>query len=169
MMGVLWVAVGLLGCAVIGLGWLVRELRVDLAEVRGLIATVGSVGEKIVAGVKDGNDEYKDTIHALGLWQEGIEQSLSDLNVRVAKNTAAIDVQPDTAAIITAVTAPMLELMRPAPFQPADNRAPNDPAEPDDTSWIDTWDPTDDEFPLDRDPSDFTPPPAFGGLPGLGG
>lgn len=109
------------------------------------------------------DDEYKDTTHAQGLWQAGIEERLSDLNLRVARNTAALDALPNAADIIAAVTGPFVELARPRPYQFQQPDVQTADVAPD--AW-DTYDPTDDEFPI-RDPGDFTPPAAFGGLPGL--
>lgn len=109
------------------------------------------------------DDEYKDTTHAQGLWQAGIEERLSDLNLRVARNAAALDALPNAADIIAAVTGPFVELARPRPYQFQQPDVQTADVAPD--AW-DTYDPTDDEFPI-RDPGDFTPPAAFGGLPGL--
>ena len=109
------------------------------------------------------DDEYKDTTHAQGLWQAGIEERLSDLNLRIARNTAALDALPNAADIIAAVTGPFVELARPRPYQFQQPDVQTADVAPD--AW-DTYDPTDDEFPI-RDPGDFTPPAAFGGLPGL--
>ena len=44
-------------------------------------------------------------------------ERLSDLNLRVARNTAALDALPNAADIIAAVTGPFVELARPRPYQ----------------------------------------------------
>ena len=185
----IWVAISALCVAVLMLGWLVRECRLENKRLREELvceaerrATWWSemvkshtdlsvrqteateLVEQLRVALTSLDDEYKDTTHAHGLWQAGIEERLSDLNLRIARNTAALDALPNAADIIAAVTGPFVELARPRPyqFQPAD-LTPDQQANED--AW-DTYDPTDDEFPI-RDPGDFTPPAAFGGLPGL--
>lgn len=165
----IWVAVSALCVAVLVLGWLVRECRLENKRLREDLEHEASSLQAKVLGIqgvlgapKVDVDEYKDTTHAQGLWQAGIEERLSDLNLRIARNTAALDALPNAADIIAAVTGPFVELARPRPyqFQPAEQTVDVAP-----DAW-DTYDPTDDEFPI-RDPGDFTPPAAFGGLPGL--
>lgn len=140
----IWVAISALCVAVLVLGWLVRECRLENKRLR------------------EDLEHEASSLQARGLWQAGIEERLSDLNLRIARNTAALDALPNAADIIAAVTGPFVELARPRPyqFQPAEQTADVAP-----DAW-DTYDPTDDEFPI-RDPGDFTPPAAFGGLPGL--
>ena len=167
-MGIWWVAVSALCVAVLVLGWLVRECRLENERLREDLEREASSLQAKVLGIlgapKVDIDEYKDTTHVQGLWQAGIEERLSDLNLRVARNTAALDALPNAADIIAAVTGPFVELARPRPyqFQPTTDQA----TEVADVDAWDTYDPTDDEFPI-RDPGDYTPPAAFGGLPGL--
>lgn len=165
----IWVAVSALSFAVLVLGWLVRECRLENERLReDLEREASSLQAKVDVTrsqriVTRNADEYKDTTHAQGLWQAGIEERLSDLNLRVARNTAALDALPNAADIIAAVTGPFVELARPRPYQFQQPDVQTADEAPD--AW-DTYDPTDDEFPI-RDPGDFTPPAAFGGLPGL--
>lgn len=163
----IWVAVSALSFAVLVLGWLVRECRLENERLREDLEREASSLQAKVLGIlgapKVDVDEYKDTTHAQGLWQAGIEERLSDLNLRVARNTAALDALPNAADIIAAVTGPFVELARPRPYQFQQPDVQTADEAPD--AW-DTYDPTDDEFPI-RDPGDFTPPAAFGGLPGL--
>lgn len=141
----IWVAVSALSFAVLVLGWLVRECRLENERLREDLEREAS------------------SLQAQGLWQAGIEERLSDLNLRVARNAAALDALPNAADIIAAVTGPFVELARPRPYQFQQSTEQTADVAPD--AW-DTYDPTDDEFPI-RDPGDFTPPAAFGGLPGL--
>lgn len=184
----IWVAIGALCVAVLVLGWLVRECRLENERLReeleheaerraawmnGIVKSntnlsvrqteVSELVEQLRVAVTSLDDEYKDTTHAQGLWQAGIEERLSDLNLRIARNTAALDALPNAADIIAAVTGPFVELARPRPYQFQQPDVQTADVAPD--AW-DTYDPTDDEFPI-RDPGDFTPPAAFGGLPGL--
>lgn len=171
----IWVAVSALSFAVLVLGWLVRECRLENERLREDLEREASSLQAKVLGIQgagvghtvysntNGWQEYKDTTHAQGLWQAGIEERLSDLNLRVARNTAALDALPNAADIIAAVTGPFVELARPRPYQFQQPDVQTADVAPD--AW-DTYDPTDDEFPI-RDPGDFTPPAAFGGLPGL--
>ena len=184
----IWVAVSALSFAVLVLGWLVRECRLENERLREELvceaerrATWWSemvkshtdlsvrqteateLVEQLRVALTSLDDEYKDTTHAHGLWQAGIEERLSDLNLRIARNTAALDALPNAADIIAAVTGPFVELARPRPYQFQQSTEQTADVAPD--AW-DTYDPPDDEFPI-RDPGDFTPPAAFGGLPGL--
>lgn len=166
----IWVAVSALSFAVLVLGWLVRECRLENERLREDLEREASSLQAKVLGIqgvlgapKVDVEEYKDTTHAQGLWQAGIEELLSDLNLRVARNAAALDALPNAADIIAAVTGPFVELARPRPYQFQQPDVQTADVAPD--AW-DTYDPTDDEFPI-RDPGDFTPPAAFGGLPGL--
>lgn len=164
----IWVAVSALCVAVLVLGWLVRECRLENERLREDLEHEASSLQAKVIGIlgapKVDVDEYEDTIHVQGLWQAGIEERLSDLNLRIARNTAALDALPNAADIIAAVTGPFVELARPRPYQ--FQQSTDQATEVADVDAWDTYDPTDDEFPI-RDPGDFTPPAAFGGLPGL--
>lgn len=151
----IWVAVSALSFAVLVLGWLVRECRLENERLReDLEREASSLQAKVLEHVQP---------RVRRLWQAGIEERLSDLNLRVARNTAALDALPNAADIIAAVTGPFVELARPRPYQFQQSTEQTADVAPD--AW-DTYDPTDDEFPI-RDPGDFTPPAAFGGLPGL--
>lgn len=93
--------------------------------------------------------------------QDDMAKMLSDLNIRCAQNTAAIEHQPDVAQIIAAATGPLVDMQRPRALDQAAGQQQPDPADPDEPEWDPTWDhydPTDAEFPLPRMPDDYTPP-----------
>ena len=97
--------------------------------------------------------------------QDDMAKLLSDLNIRCAQNTAAIDHLPDVAQIIAAATGPLVDVQRPrvvdmggAGQQTSSQQQTDADDVPDwDPAW-DTYDPTDAEYPVPRMPDDYTPP-----------
>ena len=103
----IWVAVSALSFAVLVLGWLVRECRLENERLREDLEREASSLQAKVLGilgapkvdvtrsqriVTRNAEEYKDTTHAQGLWQAGIEERLSDLNLHVcAEGQAVVD------------------------------------------------------------------------------
>lgn len=87
---------------------------------------------------------------------------IRDLTHRVACAEVAVAATPDVTAIITAATAPLVEMMGPRPIPQDTVTAVQQPA--DDEIRLDAFDPFDVEFPPPRATDDFTPPAAFGGI-----